>query len=1076
MRITIPVYVEERRKKGSSLPVFAARPLFERKPEVKHEDLRRSLQGLARKLRRDIDSQAREDRHEDLARLAHAPIVRGRVLKLDLDLRKRVAHGSFLVASFEGLGGRVGFFPAIPDVWFTARREADVEKRASEVLAAWFRERIDREERPEDRALQGRAWVTSVDVEGYRCPAAEIQDDSKLITIEQGEVRSGAVELDQVGHCLEEWLSPEDAGGVLFRDVEIAEVARLVRDPERPPVLLVGPRGVGKTAIVEEQVRRALAKRHGGGDRNTWLLAPQRLISGMSYVGQWESRLLAILKEAIAREHVLYFDDLVGLFRAGITADARLSVAHVLKPYLERREVRILGEATPEGFRVLQELDRGFADLFHVLPVREPSAEETLRILIGAMRRIEADQRAKFDLEALPAALDLQRRYVRDVAFPGKAVRFLAAVAAKRRGKQVARVDVLEEFHRWSGLSLGVLDTRLGLDRKAVLEGIGRDLVGQSEAVQACADVVCIAKARLNDPDRPLASLLFLGPTGVGKTECAKALARYLFGDEERILRFDMNEYVDPGAPARLVGTFDEPEGLLTSAIRRQPFSVVLLDEIEKADPRVFDLLLQVLGEGRLTDALGRTADFANAIFVLTSNLGTREAEGGVGFKPLPGDRGAYLQAAERFFRPEFFNRLDRVVPFQRLTRDEVGRIARRLIRDLFAREGLRRRRCILDVDPRALEAVIDEGYHPQLGARALKRAIERRVAQPVSARLSTLAPETPTVITLVPEAGAFGVRVDPLVNATPRPGCAWLAAVEPVEQALSRAEAMLARLEASIETARPTGGTVDASSAATHYGYYQAKEQAQKVRRFLQALHRSVERPARGPRMIVSLPARHVPASADKWDGPFRDLWREMCVAQDVSTYLGELVEPTRREDRPLPMRVRDLFGEVALLAAMARRDERALVWVVDTIDEPFAHGASVLEGVRELLEEGIGVTASWVSRPLALLVEGPGAALLAETEAGTRLFHGGPLGFQPVLVRATPLTPAEDAAAAWSTVLAALRDQAGALPPVVRVHELDGPLADLRTGQVVRGKPAPARLREWLLSQLPLPEEGRP
>src|SRR5262249_45537500 len=186
-------------------------------------------------------------------------------------------------------------------------------------------------------------------------------------------------------------------------------------------------------------------------------------------------------------------------------------------------------------------------------------------------------------------------------------------------------------------------------------------------------DVLAIAKARLNDPDRPLASFLFLGPTGVGKTQCARAVARYLFKDADHLVRFDMNEFPQPGSAARLAGTFDNPEGLLTAAVRRRPFAVVLLDEIEKAHPEVLDLLLQVLGEGRLTDALGRTVDFTNTLIVMTSNLGVREAQAGMGFRPGEHhDPEAYERAAQRFFRPEFFNRLDRVVPFDRLGREEV--------------------------------------------------------------------------------------------------------------------------------------------------------------------------------------------------------------------------------------------------------------------------------------------------------------------------------------------------------------------------------------------------------------------
>src|SRR6185369_10057393 len=202
------------------------------------------------------------------------------------------------------------------------------------------------------------------------------------------------------------------------------------------------------------------------------------------------------------------------------------------------------------------------------------------------------------------------------------------------------------------------------------------------------------------------------------------------------------------------------PEGLLTSAIRRQPFAVVLLDEIEKADPEVFDLLLQLLGEGRLTDSLGRTADFTSAIVIMTSNLGVRDAEANLGFVPEADRSHAYARAAEKFFRPEFFNRLDRVIPFRKLTRDEMGRIARRLVSEVLAREGFVQRKCVLNVAPDALDRVVQAGYDPALGARAMKRAVERELTQPAAARLATLDVNELTVVTVKSAPGALAVSV----------------------------------------------------------------------------------------------------------------------------------------------------------------------------------------------------------------------------------------------------------------------------------------------------------------------------
>ncbi len=352
----------------------------------------------------------------------------------------------------------------------------------------------------------------------------------------------------------------------------------------------------------------------------------------------------------------------------------------------------MLAEMTPEAFRVLRERDRGLADLFHILPIQELTGDDNLRVLIGTQRQLEARYRCGFGIDALPIVIDLQRRYTRDTAFPGKGAGFLRRLAVKQENaeERIAREQVIAAFHEQTGLPRSFLDQRQTLSPDDVQRALRERFDGQGDAVQAAVEIIGLAKARLNDPARPLASLLLLGPTGVGKTQFAKSLAAYLFGSDDRLLRFDMNEYVSASAVPQLVGTFAQPEGLLTSAVRRQPFAVVLFDENGKGHPDVFDLLLQVLGEGRLTDSLGRTADFTNTIIVLTSNLGAQRSATGLGFGSRDEDlQRVSIRAAESFFRPEFFNRLDRVIPFDRIAREDLQQIARLLIDNVLRREGL---------------------------------------------------------------------------------------------------------------------------------------------------------------------------------------------------------------------------------------------------------------------------------------------------------------------------------------------------------------------------------------------------
>ena len=570
-------------------------------------------------------------------------------------------------------------------------------------------------------SLKGTAWVTPLDVEVS--PAQVLAAAAELAVCLAGRAPAvdGAAELVRVGRCLDQ-LYPDDLDRVLLRDREVDELTRLLRGSERRPVLLLGPPLVGKTALLHEYVHRTMAARKEPyrDHNNVWLLSPQRLISGMSFVGQWENRLLAILKTAKKHDHILYFDDVLGLYHAGKTQQ--------LRP--ERRPRSEALHRAPRSAPAGRD-DAGGAP-------RAARARPRLRRPVSGAARARADRRgdaahphrrvpatggpaqgARFDIDVLPTVLDLHRRYVRHLSFPGKAAVFLRRLAVKHRDGAVTRNTTLEEFHEQSGLTLSLLDGNRKLLREEVLSSLRKHVIGQQAALETAADVVGVAKARLNDPGRPLASLLFLGPTGVGKTQCAKAIARYLFGDEDKLLRFDMNEYLGPGSAARLAGTFDQPEGLLTAAVRRQPFAVVLLDEIEKANPEVFDLLLQVLGEGRLTDALGRTVDFSNTLIVLTSNLGVREAQQTLGFRGDGHKAEAYTQAAQKFFRPEFFNRLDRIVPFDPLGRTEVGQIAKHLIHEVLEREGLVRRKCALRLEESALERIIDQGFDPVMGRGA---------------------------------------------------------------------------------------------------------------------------------------------------------------------------------------------------------------------------------------------------------------------------------------------------------------------------------------------------------------------
>jgi hypothetical protein len=345
-----------------------------------------------------------------------------------------------------------------------------------------------------------------------------------------------------------------------------------------------------------------------------------------------------------------------------------------------------------------------------------------------------------FTREALQRALDILARFGDSNALPGSGIRLIEQMAHLHPPSQQKRKlhpqDAIQAFSRASGFPEALIDPDQTLDMDGVRKFFSDRIIGQENPVRLLSNLITLIKASLNDPQKPLGSFLFMGPTGVGKTESVLALTEYLFRDRKRLLRLDMSEYSAPGAAMRLVGGVDG-EGDLTRKLREQPFSVVLLDEIEKADPSVFDILLQVLGEGRLTDTTGSTVHFTHAIVIMTSNLGA-EQKNPVGFagRTLKGLEAHYREAAERFFRPEFINRIDFLVPFHPLERDSLRRIAKMMLDQAIQREGFQRREIKIQYNDELLDHLVSIGYQPRYGARPMKRAIEQTVLVPLSRRL----------------------------------------------------------------------------------------------------------------------------------------------------------------------------------------------------------------------------------------------------------------------------------------------------------------------------------------------------
>ncbi len=540
------------------------------------------------------------------------------------------------------------------------------------------------------------------------------------------------------------------------RSEELALLTGILGARTRASVLLVGPAGAGKTALVHELAHRAARQEKDALE--VWTTSGGRIVAGMRYLGEWQARVERIVDALRGRRAVLHLESLVELLSVGQGSDGT-DVARFLVPAIEAGEIAMILEAAPEDVARAERTHAALLAALRPVAVRPLDAAEAREALAQTAGQIARRRRVKLDAGALERALDLAERFG-DGVLPGEAVALLRAAAqpGARAVTTVGADEVTAAFSARTGYPRSLIDPAVRLDPAEVLAALRARVDGQDEATELLANLVVTLKTNLADPRRPLGSFLLLGPTGVGKTESALALASYLFGDARRLQRFDMAEYAAPGSAARLVAASSGAPDL-ARRVREQPFGVVLLDEIEKADPGVHDLLLQVLGEGRLTDGTGRTVSFRNTIVILTSNLGAESAGRSLGFGGR-GDRAAgthYRAAAAAAFRPELLNRFDQIVPYRPLGADVVRRLAARMLASAVGREGLLRRGVRVEWTDDVVARLAVLGFEPTLGARPLKRAIETHVVAPLARLLARTASSPPALVRLeVDEGGAI--------------------------------------------------------------------------------------------------------------------------------------------------------------------------------------------------------------------------------------------------------------------------------------------------------------------------------
>ncbi len=537
------------------------------------------------------------------------------------------------------------------------------------------------------------------------------------------------------------------------RDAVVTQLSAMLGATKRASVVLVGASGAGKTAVVHELVHRL---EEGNEPLEVYSTSASRIVAGMRYLGEWQARVQRMIDALRVRRAVLHIESLAELLSTG-GASTGMDVAGYLVPVIETGEIGVIVEASPEDLSRAERTHPALVQALRPLHLAPLPAESAVLALRSVATRIGRTRKVRFTDDGLLRALDLTERFGDGAALPGSAIQLLRAAAQRdvtpadtaptaSTARTVDAAAITRAFTARTGYPAELVDPSIPLDADAVFARLTARVVGQDAALALLRDLVVTLKTGLADPSRPLGSFLLLGPTGVGKTESALALAEFLFGDPKRMARFDMSEYAAPGSALRLVNDWGGREGALAQRVREQPFGIVLFDEIEKADGSVHDLLLQILGEGRLTDATGRVVSFRNTIVMLTSNLGAETAGRSLGFgTALARDAGAhYTAAAAAFFRPELLNRFDHIVPYRPLGQSTIETITRRALARVLEREGLARRGVSVQYDDAVVTRLAAIGFDARYGARPLQRAIEHWVVAPL-ARVLAARPERGT-------------------------------------------------------------------------------------------------------------------------------------------------------------------------------------------------------------------------------------------------------------------------------------------------------------------------------------------
>ena len=643
----------------------------------------------------------------------------------------------------------LGFQRVLQRAVFHVQSAGKKEVTGANVLVALFSEQDS-----QAVYLLNQQDVSRLDVVNYishgisKVPGEEQDDDAQGGEAEEprGEEKESSSALDNFASNLNELARQGRIDPLIGRAGEVERTSQILCRRRKNNPLLVGEAGVGKTAIAE-----GLAKKIVDGevpevlaDAVIYALDLGSLVAGTKYRGDFEKRLKAVLAELRRRPHaILFIDEIHTIIGAGAASGGVMDASNLIKPVLASGELRCIGSTTYQEFRGIFEKDRALTRRFQKIDVHEPSVEETIEILKGLKKRFEEHHQVSYTNPALRAAAELSAKYINDRHLPDKAIDVIdeagANVQLKPAAKRKKRIDV-GDVEAIVAKIARIPPKKVSMSDTESLRNLDRDLkmvvYGQDEAIDALTSAIRMNRSGLGNEEKPIGSFLFTGPTGVGKTEVTRQLARIL---SMELIRFDMSEYMERHTVSRLIGAppgyvgFDQG-GLLTEEITKHPHAVLLLDEIEKAHPDVFNLLLQVMDHGTLTDNNGRKADFRNVVLVMTTNAGAEEtSRRSIGFTEQDHSTDG-LEALKKYFTPEFRNRLDAVVQFAALDQTTIASVVDKFIFEL--EQQLADKKVALMVEPDAKAWIAEKGYDPKMGARPMARVIQNHIKKPLASEL----------------------------------------------------------------------------------------------------------------------------------------------------------------------------------------------------------------------------------------------------------------------------------------------------------------------------------------------------